>query len=144
MTKRRRSAVSAKRAPLRTRILSLGLAAALGCSSSAAPEAVGSWGGPVVSLTLARAGGALTYQCGTGTIDSTWTLDSDGRFIGTGQHYFGGGPAPSGGRPPRAARYAGRIDGNSLTLTVTLEGPAETLGRYALVRGGSEVRELCL
>ena len=115
----------------------------LACSSPTAPAAEGSWGGTEVSLELSRSGGTLTYLCGAGTIDS-WTLESDGRFAGTGLHYFGGGPVPPRGRPPHPARYAGRVAGDRLTLTVRLTDIGQMLGPYRLERGGPQVSELCV
>jgi hypothetical protein len=120
------------------------LALAMACSSSTAPEAVGAWGGRDASLTLSAAGGEVTYLCGVGTIDSGWSLSPDGAFAGTGEHYAGGGPVPSEGRPATPARYAGQVDGSVFTLTVTLTDLDQTLGPYRLVRGGPVVQEICL
>ena len=117
---------------------------ALACTSPTAPDLDGGWGGTEASLTLAAGGGAIQYQCGTGTIDSAWTVTPDGVFAGTGQHYFGGGPVPPGGRPPHPARYTGHVDGSVFTLTVTLTDLDQTLGPYRLERGGPIVAELCL
>ena len=120
----------------------LPLAAA--CSSPTAPIAEGTWGGSEVSLTLTRSGGTLSYQCGAGTIDSSWTLTRDGHLVATGQHFFGGGPVPPQGHPPHPAQYIGQIRGADLILTVTLLDLGQTLGPYRLIRGGPEVAELCL
>ena len=123
---------------------SFSLALAIGCSSPTAPSVLGSWGGTEASLTLARSGGALSYACGAGTIDSTWRLTPGGEFTGSGQHFFGGGPMPVQGRPPHPARYTGLVDGDQLTLTVTLTDLIQTLGPFHLVRGGPPVLEQCV
>jgi len=120
------------------------LSLVVGCASPTAPVVVGSWGGSQVSLDLDRSGGTLTYPCAAGTIDSTWTLGADGVFTSTGDHYFGGGPVPPGGGTPHPARYDGRLNGNVLTLTVTLLDLNETLGPFTLVRNGPQVHELCV
>jgi hypothetical protein len=117
---------------------------AVGCSAPTAPTVVGQWGGPVASLVLAPAGGTLSYQCGSGTVDSTWTLSANGRFVGTGQHFIGGGPVPAQGRPPHPALYVGQVDGDYLTLTVTLTDLNQTLGPFRLARGGAPVAEVCV
>ena len=130
--------------PAMPRVIALLLPLALACSSPTAPDAEGMWGGTQVSLELTRSGGTLTYLCGTGTIDSTWTLNSDGRFTATGLHYFGGGPAPIQGRPSHPARYVGEIEDDDLTLMVTLTDLGQTLGPYRLVRGGPSVSEICV
>ena len=114
------------------------------CASSDAPVAEGSWGGQSASLVLERGGGVLGYSCGSGTMDATWTVSADGHLTGTGQHFFGGGPLPSGGRPPHPATYAGNIDGRVLVLTVTLTDLKQTLGPFTMVRGGPPVQEICL
>lgn len=118
--------------------------AALACASPVAPSPEGSWGGPEASLSLTRSGGTLSYACGAGIIDSTWTLTQDGRFAATGQHFFGGGPLPPQGHPPHPAHYAGQIRGSDLFLTVTLTDLDLTLGPYRLERGGPVVSEQCL
>jgi hypothetical protein len=120
------------------------LVAGIGCSSPSAPSIPGTWGGQVASLQLGPAGGTVAYQCGAGTIDSGWTLKADGQFTATGQHYFGGGPAPAEGRPPHPARYSGIVEGNRLTLTVTLTDLGQILGPFQLIRGGPAVHELCV
>jgi hypothetical protein len=119
------------------------VAVALACSDPTAPSPTGSWGGPEVSLALTEAGGALTYLCGAGTIDPGWRVNGEGRFAGAGQHFFGGGPIPPEGRPPYQALYTGRFRGDRLDLSITLPELQQTLGPYALVRGGPTVQELC-
>lgn len=116
----------------------------IGCASPTAPTVVGAWGGTQVSLTLDRSGGALTYACGAGTIDSAWTLSGSGMFTASGEHYFGGGPVPPQGSTPHPAQYTGQVNGDVLTLTVTLLDLHETLGPFTLVRGGPPVHELCV
>ena len=115
-----------------------------GCASPTAPDILGRWGGTEASLTLALSGGTLSYPCGAGTIDSAWTLETGGQFTGTGEHFLGGGPLPVQGRPPHPARYAGIVDGNTLTLTVTLTDLDQKLGPFHLVRGGPPVPEQCV
>ncbi len=114
------------------------------CGSPAAPPVEGAWGGTEASLTLTQAGGTLQYPCGAGTIDSGWTLSADGVFTATGQHFFGGGPVPIGGRPPHPAEYMGQVAGASLTLTVTLTDVGDTLGPFHLIRDGPIVTEVCV
>jgi hypothetical protein len=119
----------------------------IGCSSSSEqpePNVIGDWGGTEASLTLSRAGGDLSYPCGAGTIDSTWTLSTDGHLAGTGQHFFGGGPQPVHGRQPHPAIYAGTVDGDTLILSVTVADLGQTLGPFRLLRGGPVVMERCV
>ena len=129
---------------VRSVVCTLGFAFALACASPTAPSAEGTWGGTEASLTLSRSGGQVGYQCGAGTIDSTWILNDEGRFTATGQHYFGGGPEPIQGRPPHPATYVGHVSGASMVFTVTLTDLAQTLGPFHLTRDGPPVSELCL
>lgn len=118
--------------------------AALSCTSPTAPEVAGTWGGTSVSLVLRTDGGDLTYQCGTGTIAPGWNVAADGTFTATGEHFYGGGPAPSGGRTPHPATYSGHVDGDHMTLTVAVTDTDSVLGPYELVRDGPEVSQICV
>ena len=130
---------------MRTRWLAfVALAGAAACASATAPDAVGAWGGTQASLMLTAAGGTVSYQCGSGQVDSTWTVSSTGSFLATGEHYFGGGPVPVGGPAPHPAVYRGDVDGDTFTFTVTLTDLSETLGPFRMVRGGPQVQEICL
>ena len=120
------------------------LAMVAGCLSSTAPVVVGAWGGTEASLALDRSGGELNYLCGNGTVDSTWTLSKSGAFAASGAHFFGGGPDPVQGRPAHPARYSGQVNGDLLTLTVTVLDLNEKLGPFTLVRGGPPVHEMCV
>ena len=120
------------------------LATMVACASPTAPSVEGVWGGTEASLSLARDGGVVTYLCGSGTMDSSWTLSRDGQLAGTGVHFFGGGPIPPGGQPPHPARYSARIDGNTMMLTVTVTDLGQTLGPFRMVRGGAVVSEMCV
>jgi hypothetical protein len=119
-------------------------ALAIGCSAPTAPTVLGDWGGNQASLSLTISGGTISYLCGAGTIDSAWTITSNGQFSASGVHYFGGGPVPPGGSPPHPARYSGQVDGEFLTITVLVIDLNETLGPFHLIRGGPAVHELCV
>lgn len=124
-------------------LLAVGVLAA--CGSPSEPVAEGEWGSELASLTLTRAGGTLGYQCGEGTMDSTWTMSADGRLVGTGVHYFGGGPVPVAGRTANVAQYSGVVAGRVLTLTAFLPGRGVTLGPFRMVRGDTgRVGPVCL
>lgn len=137
---------SAERLMLRPSCLILAaLTALVACSDPTSTQPIqGQWGGHDASLVLSEATGALAYACGAGTVDSGWMLDRQGRFQGTGLHYFGGGPLPDTGRPPHPAAYRGLLQGNTLTLTVLLLDSPDTLGPFVMRRGGRVVSELCL
>ncbi len=114
------------------------------CGNPTGPDAIGQWGGPDANLSLTRSGGTVEYGCGTGTIDSSWTLSTAGEWNATGQHFTGGGPVPIGGHPPHPAQYAGTVDGSRLTFTVTLTDLHQVLGPFVLERGRTVSLNLCV
>jgi hypothetical protein len=114
------------------------------CATPTVSGVVGTWGGESASMVLEPGGGQVTYLCGSGTVDPGWTVTPDGTFIATGVFYFGGGPAPSQGRTPHPATYLGHIQGDAMTLTVTVPDSNLTLGPYKLMRNGPLVTEACV
>jgi hypothetical protein len=86
-------------------------------------------------------------------------LDTDGRFDVRGTHEDETGGSPSEisatddeGKisPPdtsaknrRPARYTGRVDGRTLSLTVTLTDDGSTFGKFVLTRGASARLNKC-
>jgi len=117
------------------RVSALSFLLALGCASPTSPDPIGQWGSNDANLTLSRSGGTIEYGCGLGTIDSTWSVGTSGRFTATGMHFTEGGPVPIGGVPPHPARYLGTLQGRWLTLSVALTDLNQTLGPYSLERG---------
>ena len=117
----------------------------LACAASpTAPDLRGEWGGTEASLTLSSAGGAASYPCGAGTIDSGWKVNAVGRFGATGRHSFSGGPMLPQGTPAYAARYQGHFIGDSLEYVVILPDLGDTLGPFHLIRGGPVVQLMCV
>ena len=106
-----------------------------GCRDERVPN--GTWGGDHVVLTVTDNGGGAEFDCAHGTLDHPLQVDDRGRFSVAGtfvpEH---GGPVRAGEVPEsRPARYQGRMNGQKLEFTVTVEGqtgqgPFEvTLGR---------------
>lgn len=97
----------------------------------------GVWGGPHIFMEVGQGGAKITYDCAHGTIDQTIVLDRDGRFDLEGTHVVEvGGPVRSDHKPnSRAARYTGRADGKTMTLTVTLTDTKEIVGTFSLTYG---------
>jgi hypothetical protein len=107
---------------------------------------IGDWGGEHVQLELEEEGGTLEYDCAHGTIDPGWTIDDEGKFAGTGEHVIEhGGPVQEGEvLPARPATYDGTVDGDDMTLTVTLSDSAQIVGTYQLQRGSEGQIYRCL
>jgi hypothetical protein len=127
----------------RTAMLALCLLTAA-CASPVDPEASGQWGSTQAGLMLSRSGGTLTLQCGSGTIDSTWSLATDGVFTAVGVSFAGGGPDPVGGRPARPSRFTGQITGNTFTLSVVVIAANAVLGPFRMQRNGPAISQVCL
>jgi hypothetical protein len=123
--------------------------AALACSNPISPGdrvAAGTWGGQHVALAVTADGGRIEYDCAHGALDEPLALDGSGRFDVTGTHTpERGGPVREDDKPvSRPARYAGRVDGRRMTLTVTLTDTGELLGTFALTQGVAGRLTKCL
>ena len=128
-------------------LVSLCLVAAGPCAPDlAGPVAPSEWGGDHIGLTISGAGGALEYDCASGTIDQKIVAAPDGNFTAIGTHTRGhGGPIRQDEIPDRhPARYEGWTDGETMRLSVTLTDTGDKLGTYALVRGQSPHVFKCL
>jgi hypothetical protein len=99
--------------------------------------AEGLWGGARLRMSVGREGADLEFDCARGRIGAPFEVDPEGRFDLPGT-YTRQGPGPIRvGREPtaRPARYAGRVEGGRMTLSVRLEGADKPLGEYTLARG---------
>ena len=114
--------------------------AAVACSnpiSTSDSVAAGTWGGDHVALEVTADGGQIEYACAHGDLAEPLRLDRDGRFDVTGTHTpEHGGPVREDEKlVSRPARYAGRVDGRRMTLTVMLTDTDEILGTFVLTHG---------
>jgi hypothetical protein len=107
---------------------------------------VGTWGGQHVNLDATPAGARLEFDCAQGTIDQAITLDAHNSFdlpgTFTAEH---GGPVRIDEQPAsHPARYTGRVEGERLTLTITLADTQKPIGTYTLVHGQTARIYRCL
>lgn len=129
-----------------TPLLLLLIAASATCGKSlTGPVTPGDWGGEHIGLSVAQSGAILEYDCASGTIDQP-LVATEGRFTAFGTHIREhGGPIREGESADKhPARYEGRIDGQTMTLDVTLTVSGEKLGSFKLVRGQSPRVFKCL
>src|ERR1044071_8188775 len=97
----------------------------------------GVWGGDHVRMEVGEGGVSFEFDCGAGNIDRPVALDGEGRFDAKGtfvaEH---AGPVRRGEEAnTRPASYKGHVRGDTLTLTLTLEGAEEAGNTYTLTRG---------
>ena len=103
--------------------------------AAAHPALLGEWGGPQVRLSLGEAGGRIDFACASATIDAAVHPDGAGNFSAAGRHEdFAGGPAPADTPATTTpARFSGKVDGDTLQLSVQRGGAAAET--YTLQRG---------
>jgi len=120
----------------------LGCASAPTTAQSTVP--VGVWGARGVNLDVSSTGGRIEYDCAHGSIDSPLSLDAGSRFDVRGTHVREqGGPIPEHEPPGVPARYTGRLEEDSLTITVTLTDSKEVVGTFTLKRNSEGVLRKC-
>jgi len=112
-------------------LLQAGTRAAPGASA----VATGAWGGEHIVLQVSEKGADVEFDCAHGQVTQLITLDKQGDFDVAGtftpEH---GGPVRRDENPqPASARYFGRVEGDTMSLTVTLG--KEKVGDFTLTRG---------
>jgi hypothetical protein len=97
----------------------------------------GQWGAQGVSMEVAGSGATLNFDCAHGSISEAIVPDGNGKFVVKG-FFAREHPGPiregedSSGQP---ATYTGAVDGQTLTLTITLTGTNEAIGTFTLTHG---------
>ena len=107
----------------------------------------GMWGGEHIVIDVTGEGATINYDCAHGTITQPLTLDNSGHFDAKGFHVKErGGPVREDdeGHSGQPARYTGRIDGKTMTLTVTLADTKEDVGTFTLTHGKAARIVKCL
>jgi hypothetical protein len=108
---------------------------AAACESGPPPDRVpsGTWGGVGAGLLVSDQEAHVHIDCTKGDIAGPIPLDAEGRFDVAGTHNVDAYPVDRGILHP--ARYAGRLVGRSLTLSVRLTDTGESLGPAVVVFG---------
>lgn len=108
-------------------------------AATVAPKIVpnGVWGGSGIRIDVRKKGARVEFDCAHGTIPGTLKTDGNGGFDFKGLiEMERGGPVHEGRQAQRrTARYAGRVEGATMALTVTLLDAGEAIGTFTLVRG---------
>ena len=108
----------------------------LGCTAPEASFTIqGQWGGPHAGLIADANGARIEFDCAGGRVTRPIVVTGDA-FDVEGTLTHGGGPV-SIDDTTRAepARYVGRVDGNRITLNLTLTKSGEKQGPFTLIRG---------
>ncbi len=105
----------------------------------------GTWGGEHVGLAVTETGAHVEFDCASGDISEPLTVDGSGQFAVDGVYVQEHpGPVRVGEEPEkRPARYAGTLDGRTMTLAVTLKESNEVVGTFALSYGAASGVRKC-
>lgn len=97
-------------------------------------------------LTVTATGAEADFDCAHGAIAGAISLDRSGRFDAAGTYTpERPGPQREGDvAQPQPARYAGRVQGSTMTVTITITGSRDVLGPFTLVQGQSPRITKCL
>jgi hypothetical protein len=97
-------------------------------------------------MQVTAAGARLEYDCAEGAIEEPLRPDAEGRFSATGIHRPGhGGPIRVGEiLPALPSRYDGRVEGELMSLLVTVIETGVELGPFQLRRGNAGLLVRCL
>jgi len=120
----------------------------LQAGTQAAPDAgavaTGAWGGEHIVLRVSEKGADVEFDCAHGQVTQPITLDKHGDFdvAGTFTPEHGGPVRRDEKAPSASARYSGHVDGDTMSLTITLG--KEKVGIYTLNRGSRAHVTKCL
>src|SRR5207253_10115952 len=126
--------------PFRIAIVSLGVAAAVACSSGASGPAfdgglaIGTWGGDNAGMIVGDTAMHLHIGCTYGDVSGRVPVAADGRFDVSGRYMLRAYPIAIG--PAVPARFTGRLDGANVTVTVTVD---DTVQHTTVVLGPAVV-----
>lgn len=97
----------------------------------------GVWGGNRINLEVTDESTLVEFDCAHGTINHPVILDQQGRFDARGTYVSEGhGPARAGDKAEGSpARYYGSVSGETMSLTVEVDGSSATKTSYTLTHG---------
>lgn len=111
----------------------LALLACSGAIATRVTEVNGKWGGDNAGLIVDDTDVHVHIGCTLGNATGPIRPDANGRFETTGTYNVDAYPVDRGIIHP--ARFSGHIDGETMTLTVTLTDTARVLGPVTLIYG---------
>ena len=107
----------------------------MNAAPGATAVATGAWGGEHIILEVAEKGAEVEFDCARGQVTQPIRLDKHGDFdvAGTFTSEHGGPVRRDESAQVSPARYSGHVDGQTMSLTVTLG--KEKVGIFTLTRG---------
>lgn len=123
-------------------LISLGGCAGSNCQT----ELIGVWGGDHIGMVVADSSATIEYDCAHGRIDEMIITDENGEFEVTGIHVFErGGPIRIDEVfEEHPALYQGSIEGEVMTLKVTVTNTGKEFGTFTLILGANPNVYKCL
>ena len=104
--------------------------------------ATGLWGGAKAILEVTGEGADVEFECARGHIGKPISTDEKGEFDMVGTFAAEGhGPARDGDAAETKARYQGHVDGDTMTLEVTVGD--RRMGPFNLTHGEQPVLRKC-
>jgi len=95
------------------------------------------WGGDHISITFRGEGAQVEFDCAHGEFSKRLKTDADGTFDVPGTFTpEGAGPIRADRTPSaRSVNYRGKIEGDTMSLSITFSDNNESVGSYTLKRG---------
>jgi hypothetical protein len=120
------------------------LQASMQTAADASSLATGVWGGQGIALKVSAKGAEVEFDCAHGQIPQPIKLDKHGDFevAGTFTAEHGGPVRRDETLQAAPTRYSGHVDGDSMSLTVSLD--KRQVGSYTLTRGSQGHITRCL
>ena len=118
-----------------------------GCAgSNCQTDLIGVWGGDHIGMVISDSSATIDYDCAHGTIDEAIIIDENGEFEVVGVHVFEhGGPIRIDETPDEhPALYQGSIEGEVMTLKVTITDTDQEFGTFTLNLGANPNVYKCL
>jgi hypothetical protein len=108
-------------------------------SSSSSGDSIltGPWGGNHIRVNVSKSSAEVEFDCAHGTISEAIVLDSEGRFDVAGTFTRErGGPVRRGAESKSVAvRYVGKVEGDTMTLTLKFVETQADGGTFTLTQG---------
>ena len=106
--------------------------------------AAGVWRGEGIELTVGDEGANVEFSCARAEIKGPIVLDKKGRFEVSGDWYPEHHGPVRDGVPAQQAKFSGREQGKTITMTVELVGQeSRSLGDFELVMNGTSRLKKC-